>query len=344
MPVVNINDLWPNSRVPLVFENAAAEKAMPWIEEVNKVLGYSLLVPKESSDENWIKVLVPKEKEHSKSEKIGCGGKGEQTIKATNKYSLQHELLHALGFRHEQLHEDFAWDDSDVPPKEIERIFGPKKRIPGEFNVKLLKQIESTMGNLLAAELNLKSRADMMLQKGKLVRHLDPCDYSSIMMYPAMRKAVEGVNDSLPKGKRLILGKLKTEFLTEHDVAALLELYPEPPPPAPEPPKEKALPEQYRSSAQPEEKPLIDKAVKITSPAKFLVDLRKTVGDLIKKSKQSGVLVFLRGKDTPLLRSAVTQVVAELDKKGTFTKNGWKVDVKYLIDKTDPPELNFYPL
>lgn len=232
MPVVNINNLWSDSRVPIVYDASLRKQTEPWIQEVNEAVGYELMVEKEDSDTSWIKVVPGK----GRSEQIGCAGKGEQTISGQDQFSMQHELMHALGFHHEQLHEDYAWDDSDenITAKAIAAIIkgngmvSVKKYLkPDTYNMTLYLAIAKGMKNELAADANLLSRYKSIRDKDKLVKHLDPCDYSSIMMYPQLRDAAQ----SLPKlapGKKLVKGKMASTNLSESDVKALLTLYKKP--------------------------------------------------------------------------------------------------------------------
>lgn len=92
---------------------SSRERGLPvetWFQEVNAAIGFALLVPKQQDDLSFVELTVGA---YSKSEEIGCKGNGKQTIGGSKKFTVIHELLHALGFMHEQLHRNLPWDDTD---------------------------------------------------------------------------------------------------------------------------------------------------------------------------------------------------------------------------------------
>lgn len=119
MSVFVKNNRWANSRVPYVIKPDKHESEQ-WFDQVNQCVGFTLLVPKEASDISYIQLTIGSD---SKSEQIGCKGTGMQTIGGTRKATVIHELFHALGFKHEQLHRNFPWDDNDPKRLTVDRMY-----------------------------------------------------------------------------------------------------------------------------------------------------------------------------------------------------------------------------
>jgi hypothetical protein len=107
MAVINANRVWTkfvpylvNKGVDARFRNVIETS----IAHINTSAGIRILVPLKGSDMDFLDISSG----HEKSESIGYQ-RGPIIVKATSKRSLIHEILHALGFCHEQLHPNFAW-------------------------------------------------------------------------------------------------------------------------------------------------------------------------------------------------------------------------------------------
>ena len=228
MAVISKTKRWLNSRVPYVVD-PASDEINKWVIEINKALGYDLLVAKGTSDINYIKVA----KGGGKSESIGCLSRGAQTVSANQKRSMQHEILHALGFHHEQLHKGFPWNDDDPTISAVNRMFSWKDQMTTDWNKELWSKLSGgTLGGQFYADNNLMSRVQSLLDAN--VESYDKCDFDSIMMYPDCKKAVEAALVTYPtptiNGTAYVKygsgQDPKAPFLSKGDVKAILHMYP----------------------------------------------------------------------------------------------------------------------
>ncbi|WOD15885.1 zinc metalloprotease [Paraburkholderia kirstenboschensis] len=237
MSVIVRNNRWPSNRVP--YEIVGETKAAEWFRQLNDCVGHQLLVPRLASDVSYVRYTVGG---YSKSETIGFKG-GMQTIGGTDKHTVMHELLHALGFQHEQLHKGFPWDDNN--PKRTDngknRMFSYKGKISGSGkNLALYKQImllgakgstqeEQEKSGLFYADNNLASRCVMV--NDPTIEHFGQYDLHSVMNYGDFPKAVrlaglEQAATVISSGKSNVC-----DVLSNQDVLALVHMYPPPPPP-----------------------------------------------------------------------------------------------------------------
>lgn len=158
-----------------------------------------------------------------------------QTIGGSKKFTVIHELLHALGFKHEQLHCKFPWDDTDPQLKAVNRMYSYKGKSKTENNKKLYSALSKAV-NEFYADNNLNSRLEAMLDPQ--TEHWGDCDLNSVMMYGRFAEAVTEVG--LDKQAGVISSGIspQCDVLSNQDVDALRHMYPAPPPPAPPPPRD----------------------------------------------------------------------------------------------------------
>jgi hypothetical protein len=255
MPVISPHKLWPYSRVPYVAQTPEIES---WLLEINSAIGFPLLVSKGISDVDYIAASTGS----GKSESIGyVKNVGKYTITASKKFSMQHELMHALGFHHEQLHKGGPWgafatkaSSAEKIDKELLKIWGanmlPEGSKPKASESPTLAKTASTTdgiakktsdgethkrrmsiggGEKLVMDINKEAieqhkRAYKEAIEDNNIEHWKSCDFDSVMMYGEMRKAVE----SLPAFKDKAIGSKKhpkAECLSNLDVQALQTFY-----------------------------------------------------------------------------------------------------------------------
>lgn len=237
---------WPSSRVPYVIQANGGLPVETWFQEVNAAIGFALLVPKQHDDLSFVELTVGG---YSISEDIGCKGNGKQTIGGSNKFTIIHELLHALGFKHEQLHRNLPWDDDDpktVPSGNLKfRINGGKSLsqisihyedyIKTINNRRLFDAIKiAYMGRGFSVEANLLSR--VLAITDQMTEHWGYCDLDSNMMYAQFKTGLTSLNQATPGGLTGIGSSginAHCDVLSNQDVAALKFMYPPPPPPPP---------------------------------------------------------------------------------------------------------------
>lgn len=118
MAVIVANSRW-QSHVPYVIDPLARRLASGCIAEINAAAG-KILVPKKGNDRAFLDIS----KGYAQSESIGYKG-GPIQVSAESRRALIHEILHALGFCHEQFHSDFAWS---VPQPDVRRAKENPKR------------------------------------------------------------------------------------------------------------------------------------------------------------------------------------------------------------------------
>lgn len=230
MSVIIKSKRWNNHRVPYVI-TVGEEQARCWLLELNKAIGYSLLAPKEDSDTDYLDIKL-REKGGS-SENIGNLG-GRQKVGASSKSVFFHELFHALGFKHEQLHKKFPWVDAP----ELRRVnrykpFPVKPENQTLYNA-ILDAVPSGSKEFFASN-NLWSRLEAI--KDKDTEHWESCDINSVMIYPEFKRAL--INAGMNTRTGVITSSMDTtcDALSNQDVAALLYMYPKPTIPTPPAPR-----------------------------------------------------------------------------------------------------------
>jgi hypothetical protein len=229
MSVFRRTGRWPNSRVPYVIVGGGPDPET-WFGQVNACVGFGLLVPRQATDISYLQLTIGA---HSKSEAIGYLGNGMQTIGGTTKHTVIHELLHALGFKHEQLHRRFPWDDTDPPRNRVDRMFSYEGKCQTRNNQNLYKAIQSIQGGLggkFFADNNLTSRVDALLDPD--AEHWGDCDLDSVMLYGDFRKALTSIGMQNANGLVQTGQSAVCDVLSAQDIAALRYMYP-PPPPSP---------------------------------------------------------------------------------------------------------------
>jgi hypothetical protein len=223
---------WAASRVPYVIANDASGDAEKWFGELNACIGFGLLVPKQPVDVNYVELTIGAD---SRSEAIGCRHGGKQTIGGTKKFTVIHELLHALGFKHEQLHQGFPWDDTDPTRQKVNRLFSYEGKMQSLQNKNLYAEIlNQAKSTVFYADNNLTSRLEAMLDAN--TEHWGKCDLDSVMMYPVFKRALLACQmTSAPQAPDVVASGISPhcDVLSNQDVAALRYMYPPPPPPPP---------------------------------------------------------------------------------------------------------------
>jgi hypothetical protein len=242
MAVLSNSKTWPNGRVPYEAENVEIER---WLLEINAAVGYPILVPKGVSDSDYIRA----QRGNGQSESIGYEkNSGACLITANNKSTMQHELLHALGFHHEQLHKNGPWGAFGTKASSASRIdanlltaFGKGMLDADAISAEAAAHSKSAVrpgsgrrnsisaGDKVVVSVNQEAidqhkRAYDEAVTSNSIEHRDACDFDSVMMYPEMTKAAEAVKlgDKVTKtGKHP-----RAPSLSNGDVNALQYLYP----------------------------------------------------------------------------------------------------------------------
>jgi hypothetical protein len=221
MSVILKGRRWPRSRVPY-FINGGTLEHDAWFDEVNRALQFPLLVQRTFGDSSVLQLNVGGP---SKSEQIGWSGNATQVIGGTDKQTVVHELLHALGFRHEQLHKGFPWDDNDPKLTSVDRMYAYKTKIKGASNRLLFEKIMGRMPEFFADN-NLSSRLEAILDTNN--EHWAQCDLDSVMMYSNFRSAVIAANLTHSLAVTQSGKSAACNVLSNLDVDALRYMYPRP--------------------------------------------------------------------------------------------------------------------
>lgn len=224
MSVIVRHNRWANSRVPYVItpENPQVEG---WFREVNVAVGFPLLARKLATDINHVELIIGGA---SKSEVIGCKGAGMQKIGGTSKHTVLHELLHAIGFKHEQLHRKLPWDDTDPRRTKVNRYagFAPERGFKTEGNRKLFEAITVTVNEFYASN-NLWSRLEAVMDPQ--TEHWGDCDLNSVMCYPDFVTALTRAGMDRSPGVTRSGMHPACDTLSNQDAQALRYMYPAPP-------------------------------------------------------------------------------------------------------------------
>jgi hypothetical protein len=182
-------------------------------------MGFDLLVPRQPADANYIRLTMGG---YSASEQIGCKGAGMQTIGGSDKFTVVHEMFHALGFKHEQLHKKFPWDDSDPKRLRVDRMFTYKGKLKTKNNADLYAAVvraHNRPGGDFYVDNNLTSRLEAMLDAD--TEHWSDCDLDSVMMYDTFRSALIQANYAHKPGMISSGKSVGCDVLSNQDVDAL---------------------------------------------------------------------------------------------------------------------------
>ena len=230
MSVITVNKRWQVSKIPYTIEpyNVNVET---WLQEINAAVGYDILTWKHPNDNDYVKATYGEGS--GSSETIGKKG-GVQTIGGDNVHTMIHEMLHALGFFHEQLHKKYPWDDNDPKFKKFSRFLDYNRKIKTRHNIALFKAIEDGsgimhMGKTFYANNNLLSRLERV--KDQNTEHRGKCDLDSVMMYEAFATAVDDLDplDQMPGSQQFYHHSgiaARSNNLSNDDVATLRYMFP----------------------------------------------------------------------------------------------------------------------
>ena len=255
MAVISPHKAWPDSRVPYV---ADTPETAQWLLEINRVIGFPLLVEKGISDSDFVNATKGA---RGGSETIGyVKGKGAHGITGSHKATLQHELMHALGFHHEQLHAKGPWGafgtraaTADRIDKKLLESFGANM-VPAASRIAIpvapssvVRDLESASSKKAPVEtgahgharrssissgevLKLAVNAEAMEQhlrayqealSDRNIVHMGDCDFDSVMMYGEMTLAARSLKLTMVNTGRMTLAP----HLSNGDVQALKHLY-----------------------------------------------------------------------------------------------------------------------
>jgi hypothetical protein len=254
MSVLYAGKRWIGGSIPYVVD-PPNETLESWLQNINLTVKRQVLV-RRTAEVDYLSVSHG----GGNSEEIGRKG-GRQAVTGSTEFVIHHEILHAIGFAHEQLHRDFPWDDTDPDldrttllndlrysfnrgkvrrvqnPKTLEYsvVKGQRLRMKQEWNLELYKQIVQTVHEQYA-DSNLRMR--FLTVTDPDVTHLNRCDFDSVMMYIPMREVVENVSPRVPFGGGAYTMRRsgfppESRTLSSDDVAGILHLYPNLPPLAP---------------------------------------------------------------------------------------------------------------
>ena len=237
MPVlINEERRWPDSRIPYVVidDDKTAHEA---IQEINKCVGYHILVDRRPGDLAYLEL----ENAYGKAESIGRIGEKKHYVRGTSIEMFMHETLHVLGAIHEQYHRGYPWLDSD-PVRKLAKSydhrsgfsFSYKKRTKTPWNNAMFKYLAGTYGNEFSADNQLDVRHSAV--SDQRLNHFRTCDLDSVMMYPdsktAYEKAFAAVKFPLTEfpAQPRASGKYPgySDFLSNVDVEGIRHMYPNP--------------------------------------------------------------------------------------------------------------------
>lgn len=214
------------TKVPYTITADIKDVAKNSIAEINEAIGFELLVQKASTDTAFLKIKTVAESAAS-SKYIGYRNQAIDVI-ANNQEAMIHELLHALGFGHEQYHKDYPWADGGKTWNyTIADSFDSKAQAAYEksgigTNDTLFTKLVATGYTKMQATGQLIYRHTYL--KDNNYESLSSCDADSVMMYPPMKAAVESAQITTSTYKET--GKFKSgKSLSVGDKSALVAMY-----------------------------------------------------------------------------------------------------------------------
>lgn len=214
------------TKVPYTITTDIQNIAKNSIAEINEAVGFDLLVEKASTDTAYLKIKTVAEAVGS-SKSIGYRNEA-IGVTANTQETMIHELLHALGFGHEQYHKDYPWADGNKTWNyTIADSFDPRTQAAYEksgigTNDTLFAKIVATGYNKMQATGQLIYRHTYLADNN--FESIDNCDADSVMMYPPMKSAVESAQITTTSYNET--GKFKAgKSLSRGDQAALVAMY-----------------------------------------------------------------------------------------------------------------------
>lgn len=189
---------WPRSHIPCDNpgnDNTIAEA----IQEFNRAVGYHILVDRIPTDTAYISITHGP----GNANAIGRTGNHAHAITGNTRPMVIHEIMHVLGFLHEQYHRYYPWDDSH-----------PLRAPAADFTARNgMYSYGAVIGgstawnqafyNSLLARYHLDFRVSNQLDCRHAaiwdarIRRSHFCDLNSVMMYPDSRDAYIQTNAAL---------------------------------------------------------------------------------------------------------------------------------------------------
>jgi hypothetical protein len=239
MPVFCRPLAWPNSTIPyeIAQQGAANQRGLlaGAVQEINRSIRYHILVDKRANEPDYLSLHWAR----GASDAIGHR-QGSTDINGETTPMAIHEVMHALGFLHEQYHRYYPWDDTDPgspPPvadfKANPGLFaydGPNRPLQNPWNRALHAAANQQFGDFFGGDFQLFKR-HAAVGDGRIMHYL-ACDLDSVMMYPKMRDAYRTASgNAVPPGALLPIHSgipAPGNGLSNFDISALQALYPDP--------------------------------------------------------------------------------------------------------------------
>jgi len=196
------------------------EDVKNWINFFNQELTYALLIQKEGEQsDNKPYILFHYKNCQAGHSVIGKPDHGNRKVEFDNKETFYHELLHALGFNHEQYHKKYPWDRNDPS---VDFANDKKKRLTTyEFKEKSKNIKNQTMYATLLKNYGIPMQVDGQLRQLYLVADSqdwlfsENIDAESIMMYESSATGI-------------VEGFKKSSTPSKEDFATIRLYYPDP--------------------------------------------------------------------------------------------------------------------
>ncbi|MHC4269817.1 MAG: M12 family metallopeptidase [Planctomycetota bacterium] len=187
MSIYDSTTTWTNGYVPYDSTSPDINGYLAMMD-INRAVGYALFRPKTTSDTDYVEL------KHGGGSAKGIGkSTGKRKVTAGSYRSFLHELMHVLGFRHEQYHTSYPWVQPDFGTYVGKRGYmGKIAEFKDDKNKTMVKGLMKYAGWIREMQPFIDLKSGYLARTSQTGNVFSPkMDTNSIMMYTPYRSLIE---------------------------------------------------------------------------------------------------------------------------------------------------------